>query len=190
MFVGFAFKLLSMISLGSDALYRHDPVPFSQELENQYGAGILCLPYTISPLSLLELIHSSSYNQATASESLRFLPTSVKPNLVSTPINYQGACYWHLLISPQLAAYPVLIPLYLAQYEVSLLDDVIQSMTVVIEAYSDKVYFPHPRISKIQRNRFPAFRDVSSPKRQVLKLADAFAKSHRTYHMCSKGSLI
>ncbi|KAF8896369.1 hypothetical protein BD779DRAFT_1495535 [Infundibulicybe gibba] len=101
--------VLSMVSLWPNDLQGAEAVPFTKELETQYGTEVSCLPYTISPSPL----------QAIVNDKIRFTPSSFTPNM--------------------LAAYPVLIPLYLAQYEHSIpgLDNR-HSITAIMEAYSSK----------------------------------------------------
>ncbi|RDB26000.1 hypothetical protein Hypma_006535 [Hypsizygus marmoreus] len=115
---GCDFPIISLTSYFSGKLHQ-EPIPFSQELENQYGAEVSCLPYTISPFSVLKIIRELSYQDATITEDLRFSPSSVKPNLF--------------------AAYPVLIPLYLARYEYTLPGvNKARELTIFMEAASPK----------------------------------------------------
>lgn len=93
---GCDFRVLSWVSYTSQALDHIEPVPFTEDLEVQYGTEVTCMPYTISPLSALDIAHST-YGGVELAEDLRFAPKSVKTNMIS--------------------AYPVLFPLYLAQYE-------------------------------------------------------------------------
>ncbi|KAF9223426.1 hypothetical protein BS17DRAFT_734225 [Gyrodon lividus] len=83
-------------------LVRHRPGdiqlarPFSDDLVRQHGFDIMCLPYNIAPFDLLHSAHNLSYMQATINENIRFSPRSLRLNLA--------------------AAYPVLLPVYVAQY--------------------------------------------------------------------------
>lgn len=96
---GFAHEPLSRISLlNSPELANTATIRYTDDLRTQRGSEILCMPYFITPFSLLNLASSLSYRQATVSGNMRLNPSTVKANL--------------------LAAYPVLIPIYLAQYEV------------------------------------------------------------------------
>jgi len=70
----------------------------------------------ITPLSLPEAARSMSYTEAVIDEDRRFIPSSVKPNLF--------------------AAYPVLVPIYLAQYGFQTLAGEEASVTVILEAHS------------------------------------------------------
>ncbi|KIJ14314.1 hypothetical protein PAXINDRAFT_181099 [Paxillus involutus ATCC 200175] len=69
---------------------------FSSELARQYGFEIICLPYNIAPFDLVQSARNLSYKQATINDDVRFEPRSLKINLA--------------------AAYPVLLPAYVAQY--------------------------------------------------------------------------
>ncbi|EGN99173.1 hypothetical protein SERLA73DRAFT_53875, partial [Serpula lacrymans var. lacrymans S7.3] len=88
-------------------------VPFSETLTRQSSDNVMCLPFTITPLSLPEQVRKLSFTQATVCDGFRFHPASVKPNL--------------------LAAYPVLIPIYLMRYPLATPSTY---MTVILEAYS------------------------------------------------------
>ncbi|KAH7927934.1 hypothetical protein BV22DRAFT_1193229 [Leucogyrophana mollusca] len=94
---GCPFDLLGRLAFRDENMSPEQAVPFSQSLTKQHGSDILCLPYTTSPFSLLDKARNLSFKQATIHDGVRFDPSSVKPNLF--------------------AAYPVLMPLYIAQYE-------------------------------------------------------------------------
>jgi hypothetical protein len=86
-FKGFSLDPLSRLSFNNKALHRLEHVPYSEQLEEQHGTKILCMPYTISPLSLHESARALSYGQATISNDLRFLPNSTKLNFVSPALS-------------------------------------------------------------------------------------------------------
>jgi len=86
----------------------------------QHGAEISCLPYTIHPFAALDIAQAVSDRDITISGVPRLSPSSIEPQLF--------------------AAYPVLIPLYLAQYEV-LVPGKPQNITFFLEAFE-----PHGRI--------------------------------------------
>jgi len=113
---GCAFEFLSRISLNNEKITAHDSVPFSEDLTVQHGTQILCLPFNISPLALPNKLQSLP-KRVTVSDNLRFDP--------AIGFNF-------------LAAYPILMPLYLAQYETA---DI--KTTVVKEAFSSsgRTYF-------------------------------------------------
>ncbi|KAI0925761.1 hypothetical protein AcW1_008106 [Taiwanofungus camphoratus] len=118
---GFVFEPLSRISFNSPALNTRGHVRFSDDLLTQRGSDILCLPFTHTPFALVDAARSLSYQQATISERFRFDPSTVRANM--------------------LAAYPVLVPIYLAQYDshLELIDDEnLQSFTFILEAHSRK----------------------------------------------------
>ncbi|KIJ62791.1 hypothetical protein HYDPIDRAFT_29942 [Hydnomerulius pinastri MD-312] len=77
----------------SDAAYAR---PFGHDLTHQYDSDVICLPFNITPFDLLHKAHDLSYKQATLNNDVRFDPGSLKINLA--------------------AAYPVLLPVYVAQY--------------------------------------------------------------------------
>ncbi|PFH52962.1 hypothetical protein AMATHDRAFT_45869 [Amanita thiersii Skay4041] len=91
------FRVLSTVSFWYEQLQQYQLVPFTPELETQYDSKVLCIPYSISPFSILEIAKNWPHGDANVQDGFRISPTSIKPNLV--------------------AAYPILIPLYLAQYE-------------------------------------------------------------------------
>ncbi|KAG5644382.1 hypothetical protein DXG03_008610 [Asterophora parasitica] len=112
---GSDYQVLSWTSNFPKEIDTVDPVPFTKDLEVQHGMEISCLPFTISPFAGLDLAKSMSSRDATIDEDgLRFDPKSLKTNLV--------------------AAYPVLFPLYLAQYQ-SPVPEGQQLVTVFIEAF-------------------------------------------------------
>ncbi|KAJ6505972.1 hypothetical protein DFH09DRAFT_285384 [Mycena vulgaris] len=107
---------LSSISLLSEQLgldSQLPTVPFSADLETQHGTKITCLPFKTMPFSILEAAESLRPDQCVLNETLRIVhPLKIRPNL--------------------LCAYPVLIPLYLAQYSTEN-----GNQTAVLEAYND-----------------------------------------------------
>ena len=113
------------MSFNTKSLRRQNTLPFSTDLEKQHDETILCLPFTTSPLSLLQHADSLSYKQATICRHLRLLPSTIKANFVSLIAHLTFPCEYRALIyvASQIAAYPVLIPLYLAQYEYEVLDE-------------------------------------------------------------------
>ncbi|TFK72903.1 hypothetical protein BDN72DRAFT_791692 [Pluteus cervinus] len=111
------FKALSSVSFWTKHAKHIEPVPFTKDLEHQFGADVISIPYNISPFTLLEVARSLSYADCTIEEDFRFNPSSVKTNLF--------------------AAYPILIPLYLAQYSFTPPGlERVYSLTVCMEAYS------------------------------------------------------
>ncbi|KAF8632194.1 hypothetical protein AX15_001960 [Amanita polypyramis BW_CC] len=94
------FKVLSLMSFWYKQLQEYQLVPFTPELETQHGMQVQCLPYTISPFSPLDIAQKWPHGDVKVADDFQFSPTSIKPNLI--------------------AAYPVLIPLYLAQYNTDL----------------------------------------------------------------------
>ncbi|KAH7884712.1 hypothetical protein F5I97DRAFT_1929552 [Phlebopus sp. FC_14] len=87
--------------------------PFSDHLLHQHGSEVVCLPYKITPLDIIEKARKMSFKQATIDDDIRFDPRSLKCDF--------------------LAAYPVLIPIYVAQY---IPPEPYFPLTVIIEAHS------------------------------------------------------
>ncbi|KAF8442360.1 hypothetical protein L210DRAFT_3536418 [Boletus edulis BED1] len=99
--------------------------PFSPNLAHQWGHDVMCLPYNILPFDILDKSHTLSYTDAVIDENMRFNPQSVKMNL--------AACY------------PVLLPVYLAQY---VSREPWPPVTIILAAHSDPgvhyIHIPHP----------------------------------------------
>ncbi|KAI0649091.1 hypothetical protein C8Q79DRAFT_998966 [Trametes meyenii] len=99
--IGFVYVPLSSMSLMTPQLIDTPAVPWSEELRRHDGDDILCLPYSLTPFRLPDVARSLSMADANVSNILRFEPSTVKETMM--------------------AAYPVLIPIYLAQYKVEAL---------------------------------------------------------------------
>ncbi|KIM84868.1 hypothetical protein PILCRDRAFT_817672 [Piloderma croceum F 1598] len=111
---GCSFRVLSGISLNNNDIAASDAIPFSNDLITQHGSQVLCLPYTISPFSLVKKLRSQP-KRIVVNDGLQFDP--------AINLNF-------------LAAYPILIPLYLAQYENESV-----STTVFLEAFTSTLSF-------------------------------------------------
>ncbi|KAJ3551264.1 hypothetical protein NM688_g4802 [Phlebia brevispora] len=113
---GFAYDPLSQLSI-KDRNDRSDvpfnTVPWSPDLQRQHGLDIACLPYTMTPFSLVDAARSLSYSDAGITD-IRFDPTSVE--------------------SIFCAAYPVLVPVYILQYDASPFQDMAENVNVMIHA--------------------------------------------------------
>ncbi|KAF7424623.1 hypothetical protein PC9H_009931 [Pleurotus ostreatus] len=94
---GFPFEPICRLSLNAPNLEKLRTLPFTPELAKLHGEEIACIPYSISPTSALNLARLLPEDKGLIDQDMCFSPSSLKPNL--------------------LAAYPVLFPLYLAQYE-------------------------------------------------------------------------
>jgi hypothetical protein len=79
---GSDFKVLSATPLLSRPLKISEAVPFSEELRYQYDTEVSCLPYTISPFAMLDIVSSLSHIDGKVDDGLRFTPSSISPNLV------------------------------------------------------------------------------------------------------------
>ncbi|KAI0671762.1 hypothetical protein C8Q78DRAFT_1069353 [Trametes maxima] len=97
----FVYVPLSSMSLMTPQLIDAQAVPWSEELRRYDGDNVLCLPYSLTPFRLPDVARSLSMTDANVSNLLRFEPSTVKETMM--------------------AAYPVLIPTYLAQYKVEAL---------------------------------------------------------------------
>ncbi|KAG5720236.1 hypothetical protein E4T56_gene3323 [Termitomyces sp. T112] len=91
---GSDFRVLSWVSYRFDG--GPDPVPFTEELTRQHGVDVTCIPYTISPFAAFDFVQSVT-DPVQLHENVSFVPSSIHTGMF--------------------AAYPVLFPLYLAQYE-------------------------------------------------------------------------
>jgi len=79
---GSDFTVLSLVPLLSRSIKVTEAVPFSEELRHQYGTEVSCLPYTISPFTVLDIASSLSPRDSKVDDDVHFTPTSIIPNLV------------------------------------------------------------------------------------------------------------
>lgn len=77
---GYSFNILSSISL-NNYIAAYNAVPFSNDLVTQHGSQVLCLPYTISPLSLVKKLRSQQ-KRIVVNDDLQFDP-AINLNFVS-----------------------------------------------------------------------------------------------------------
>ena len=80
---GYVLPPLSRRNLVPHKLLFADPVPWSESLRKNGADDVLCLPFSVSPLRLIEAARSMSLADATLSSSFRFEPSSVKETMVS-----------------------------------------------------------------------------------------------------------
>ncbi|KAI5990153.1 hypothetical protein EDD15DRAFT_2281325 [Pisolithus albus] len=104
---------LARISLRDETITYKNTEPFVPALTNQHGSEILCLPFNISPLELLSRARATSFGVTKVDEDFRFDPRSLNLNLV--------------------AAYPILIPVYVLQYAPQ---GPYSRVTIVVEAHA------------------------------------------------------
>ena len=110
---------------------------FDPSLLMQHGEEVQCIPFTVSPFSLLDVARSLPWSDAVINKYLKFAPSSLKVNLVSSFDIIQASDSSH---SSQFSAYPVLLPLYIAMYEMKRSDVTDGStLTVWTQAHSDWV---------------------------------------------------
>ncbi|KAJ7170653.1 hypothetical protein C8R43DRAFT_58587 [Mycena crocata] len=129
---GHNWDKLSSISLLSPNLNVDESVSFSSDLEIQYDTKIICLPFTTTPFSIPRGLRSLQPDQCKITENLLFDPLSVDVKLF--------------------CAYPVLMPLYLAQYAVDVdANKNYMYKTAFIEAHSDEGRIVVENIREITR---------------------------------------
>ncbi|KAJ7158791.1 hypothetical protein C8R46DRAFT_400900 [Mycena filopes] len=115
---GYLLDDLSITSFLTKSLTPDTTVPFSAELETQFDTAINCLPFRTSPFSVLNSAQSLSVEQCRVTEDLRIHPETIHTHLIG--------------------AYPVLIPLYLAQYEGEASGVLPKHVTAILQAHCDK----------------------------------------------------
>lgn len=113
---GVVYQPLSSFSLRSPALAKAETTPFSDKLRRQHGSDVICLPFELTPFHLADAVQSLSYQQVTVSDRLRIKLSTVKTDMM--------------------AAYPVLIPIYLAEYEVLGINNEVHKFTAILEAWT------------------------------------------------------
>ncbi|KAF7374900.1 hypothetical protein MSAN_00376100 [Mycena sanguinolenta] len=101
---------LAGVSLLSDSLALAEAVPFTEELATQRDTKVTCLPFKTTPFLALDATNSLSSDQCRINEVLSLDSSSITAKLI--------------------CAYPVLIPLYLAQST--------DNKTVVLEAHHEE----------------------------------------------------
>ncbi|KAF8954611.1 hypothetical protein BDZ97DRAFT_1928054 [Flammula alnicola] len=108
---------LSAAPLWPRTLDGKEPLPFDESLLRQYEEEVQCIPFTISPFSVVDIATTSSAESLEISPDLSFSPSSVKPTIFS--------------------AFPVLLPLYVGQYTVDQPEKANTStVTVFMQAHS------------------------------------------------------
>lgn len=79
---------MSPLSFWHEDLEENEFVRFTPELERQHGMQIQCLPYTISPFSVLDITKAWPHGDVEVADGLLISPTSITPTLVcpSSPL--------------------------------------------------------------------------------------------------------
>ncbi|KAJ7066922.1 hypothetical protein C8F01DRAFT_1365125, partial [Mycena amicta] len=108
---GHRMDKLSMTSLLSE-LSLEDAIPFSTELQHQFDTNVTCLPFQTTPFPILDAAKRFPSDDFRI-DDFHINPSSIRPNLI--------------------AAYPILLPLYLARYKFFQI-----YKTVVVEAHTDE----------------------------------------------------
>ncbi|KAH9481351.1 hypothetical protein JR316_0005876 [Psilocybe cubensis] len=129
---GFDAPLLSAAPLwNSDGdNYREDLVPFTAEFLEQQALDVQCIPFSVSPFSLLDI--PASANSSTSWEISRDL--SVSPSSIRTTL---------------FSAQPVLIPLYMGLYNVG--EKTGQTMTFFTSGFANAQNVMTQNISGMNR---------------------------------------
>ncbi|KAF7327711.1 hypothetical protein MKEN_00350600 [Mycena kentingensis (nom. inval.)] len=137
---GHTMDKLSMTCLLTDFPSVESAVPFSSDLEEQFDTRITCLPFQTNPLPLLENATRLPPDLLDL-DAASFLPSTIRANLM--------------------CAYPILLPLYLAQYKFL---DIYK--TIVIEAHSDdaRILVERVKLSEsIDKEALDSSKDVLVP---------------------------
>ena len=103
-----------MIQPSQPELSANESHLFDPSLLKQHGEEVQCIPFTTSPFSLLDIAENLPWKHAVIGEDLKFAPSSLDINLVSNVSSFWRFTQAQL---PQFSAYPVLLPLYIAKYE-------------------------------------------------------------------------
>ena len=78
---GFSFDPLSTLSFSQPRL-EELAVPFTPELRHQHGIDVSCLPFSMSPVPLPEVVKSLTPSQTELPDSVTFDPKSVDFSMV------------------------------------------------------------------------------------------------------------
>ncbi|KAH9849718.1 hypothetical protein C2E23DRAFT_838142 [Lenzites betulinus] len=97
---GFLYKPLSSMNLIPPSFFdaHAKPVQWSEDLRKSESEDVLCLPFNMDPFRVPEAIRALPEAHTKVADVLRFEPSSVKDTMI--------------------AAYPILVPVYLAQYKI------------------------------------------------------------------------
>ncbi|PPR00904.1 hypothetical protein CVT24_000389 [Panaeolus cyanescens] len=100
-----------------DYQFMDELQPFTDDLLRQHDLDVQCIPFTVSPFSLLQLAKTLPSSAFDLHEDVQFSPSTLKSTVFS--------------------AYPVLLPLYLAQYTTKESEGKpSSSVTMIVQAYS------------------------------------------------------
>ncbi|KDR76210.1 hypothetical protein GALMADRAFT_156320 [Galerina marginata CBS 339.88] len=132
---------LSAARLWPRELDTVEPEPFAEPLLTQHGEEVQCIPFTTSPFSILDIAASSKDSSWSITRDLQVSPSSLKTSLFS--------------------AYPVLLPLYLAQYKVESTETSQDSVTFLIQAHSDSGAIMTERLQDLDEGPGIAFKALN-----------------------------
>jgi len=134
---GYSYDPLSKLAFSESLMYTL-AVPFTRELKRQHNMDIICLPFTVTPLALPSFGQSLSPSQTLIEDDVYLDPASLDFDV--------------------LAAYPVLVPFYLAEYEYTVGPSQTRSFLCAVQAHSQKglVYVEWARSeAALQSDQFP-----------------------------------
>ena len=125
-------------------------VPFTPELRRQHGVDVACLPHSISPLPLPEIVKSLTPSQCKLADSITFAPQSVEFSMVRcSGLSCTLLGVPILILRTQMAVYPVLLPVYLMKYNLKVpSSSETVALTCLLQAHAEDVRgipFPRPR---------------------------------------------
>ncbi|KAF8910642.1 hypothetical protein CPB84DRAFT_1958477 [Gymnopilus junonius] len=136
---GTNLPVLSAAPLWSRELDYVEPEPFTESLLYQHGEEVQCIPFTVSPFTLLDIPASSTDSSWSIAQFLQIKPSSIKPTLFS--------------------ASPVLLPVYLAQYELKKSngsEDARDTVTLFIQAHANNGAIMTERLPDAELDSSPA----------------------------------
>jgi hypothetical protein len=99
---GSDYKVLSSTPLTPTDPHTRDTLPFSEGLLRQYDLDVACIPFSISPFSILEIARQFSYPEATIAQDFRFTPSSLTSTLVRPQLPIPHLYFTYSLDSLQL----------------------------------------------------------------------------------------
>ncbi|KAJ3551267.1 hypothetical protein NM688_g4801 [Phlebia brevispora] len=122
-------------------------VPWTTDLQNQHGLDVQCLPFVVTPFSLIDAARTISSSDAVISDTkfdrkhiLSLYPAKKTANFPS----YSNSLADGIRFTPSsinaifYAVYPVLIPIYVLLYEVDSFGPFPKQTTVMVDASQEK----------------------------------------------------
>jgi len=87
---GSDYKVLSTAPLFPPDAYSRATVPFTKDLLRQYDLDVACIPYNISPFSILDIARHLPHREAIVADDFYFNPSSLRPTLVCLSLSFQS----------------------------------------------------------------------------------------------------